>query len=238
MNHSTPGLPVPHYFLEPPPPPNSCPWTQWCHPTISPSVAPFSSFLQSFPASGSFQMSQLFASCGQSIGVSASTSNPPVNTQDWSPLGWTGWISLQSKGLSRVFSNTTVQKHQFFGALLSNSHIQTWPLGKPYPWLDRFAFYRWFMYNPMTISLLCLTYFPDNSSVDKESSCNAGDPGSILGSGRSPGEGKGYPLQYPGLENSMDYTLHGVTKSWTQLSNVHLFPLGYFWRSSILQHVS
>ena len=85
-------------------------------PTISSSVIPFSSCLQSFPASGSFQMSQLFASDGQSIGVSASTSLLPMNTQDWFPLGWTGWISLQSKGLSRVFSNTTVQKHQFFGA--------------------------------------------------------------------------------------------------------------------------
>ena len=98
---------------------NSCPLSQWCHPTISSSVIPFSSCLQSFPASGSFQMSQFFTSSGQNIGVSASTSLPPMNTQDWSPLGWTGWISLQSKGLSRVFSNTTVQKHQFFGAQLS-----------------------------------------------------------------------------------------------------------------------
>ena len=97
------------------------PWplSQWCHLTISSSVVPFSFCLQSFPASGSFQMSQLFTSGGQSIGVSASTSVLPVNTQDWSPLGWTGWISLQSKGLSRVLSNTTVQKHQFFGAQLS-----------------------------------------------------------------------------------------------------------------------
>ena len=96
--------------------PNPCPLSQWCHPTISSSVVPFSSCPQSFPASGSFQMSQLFASDGQSIGVSASTSVLPVNTQDWSPVGWTGWISLQSKGLSRVFSNTTGQKHQFFSA--------------------------------------------------------------------------------------------------------------------------
>jgi len=95
---------------------NPCPLCRWCHSTISSSVIPFSSCLQSFPASGSFQMSQLFSSGGQSIGVSASTSVPPMNTQDWSPLGWTGGISLQSKGLSRVFSNTTVQKHQFFGA--------------------------------------------------------------------------------------------------------------------------
>ena len=98
---------------------NSCPLSRWCHPAISSSVIPFSSCLQSFPASGSFPMSQLFTSGGQSIGLSASTSVLPMNTQDWSPLGWTGWISLQSKGLSRVFSNTTVQKYQFFGAQLS-----------------------------------------------------------------------------------------------------------------------
>ena len=113
---------------------NSCPLSQWCHPTISSLVIPFSSCLQSFPASGSFPVSQLFASGGQSIGVSASASVLPMNSQDLSPLGWTGWISLQSKGLSRVFSNTTVQKHQFFGAQLtsqSNSHIHIWPLEKP-----------------------------------------------------------------------------------------------------------
>ena len=98
---------------------HSCPSSQWCHPTISSFVVPFSSWPQSFPASGSFQMSQLFASGGQSTGVSASTSVLPMNTQDWSPLGWTGWISLQSKGFSRVFSNTKVQKHQFFGTQLS-----------------------------------------------------------------------------------------------------------------------
>ena len=94
---------------------DSCPLSQWCHPTISSSVVPFSACLQSFPASGSFQMSQFFASGGQSIGVSASGSVLPMNIQDWSPLGWTGLISLQSKGLSRVFSSTTVQKHQLFG---------------------------------------------------------------------------------------------------------------------------
>ena len=93
--------------------PNSCPLSQWCHPTISFSTVSFSSHLQSFPGSVSFQMSQFFASGGQSIGVSASTSVLPMNTQDWSPSEWTGWISLQSKGLSRVFSNTTAQKHQF-----------------------------------------------------------------------------------------------------------------------------
>ena len=99
--------------------PKPCPSSRWCHPTISSSVVPFSSCPQSFPASGSFPMSQLFASNGQSTGVSTSTSVLPMNTQDWSPSGWTGWISLQSKGLSRVFSNTTVQKHQFFGAQIS-----------------------------------------------------------------------------------------------------------------------
>ena len=96
---------------------NSCPLSQWCHPTILSSVVPFSSCPQSFPALGSFPMSWLFAAGGQSIGASASVL--PMDTQDWSPLGWTGWISLQSKGLSRVFSNTTVQQHQFFGAQLS-----------------------------------------------------------------------------------------------------------------------
>ena len=99
--------------------PNSFPLSRWCNPPISSSVIPFFSCPQSFPESGSFQMSQLFASGGQSIAVSVSTSVLPVNTQDSSPLGWTGWISLQSKGLSRVFSDTTVQKHQFFGTQLS-----------------------------------------------------------------------------------------------------------------------
>ena len=104
-----------------------------CHPTISSSVVPFSSCLQSYPASGSFLASQFFTSGGQSIGISASTSFPPMNIHDWS-LGLTGWISLQSKGLPRVFSNTTVQKHQFFDAqpsLWANSHIHTWLLKKP-----------------------------------------------------------------------------------------------------------
>ena len=97
---------------------NSCPLNGWCHPISSSSVVPFSSRLQSFPVSGSFQMSQFFTSGGQSIGVSVSASVLPMNIQNWSLSGWTGWISLQSKGLSRVFSNTTVQKHQFFGAQL------------------------------------------------------------------------------------------------------------------------
>ena len=104
--------------------PNPCPLSWWCHPTISSSVIPFSSCPQSFPASGSFWMNQIFASGGQSIAISASTTVLPMNTQDWSPLGWIGWISLQSKGLSRVSSNTTVQKHQFFGAQLSVIIVQ------------------------------------------------------------------------------------------------------------------
>ena len=99
---------------------NSCPLSRWCHPTISSSVVLFSSCLLSFPASGSFPVSWLYASGGKSIGVSASASVLPMNIQDWFPLGWRGWISLQSKGLSRVFSNTTVQKHQFFGTQLSS----------------------------------------------------------------------------------------------------------------------
>ena len=111
--------------------PNSCPSSRWCHPAISSSVVPIYFCPQSLPASGTFPMSQLFASGGQTIGVSASASVLPMNTHGWSPLGWTGWISLQSKGLSRVFSNTTVQRHPFFGAQLSsqsNSLIHTWPL--------------------------------------------------------------------------------------------------------------
>ena len=112
---------------------NSSPLSQGCHKTISSCVVPFSSCLQSFPVSEFFPMSQFFTSGGQNIGVSASASVLPMNIQDWFPLELTGWISLQSKGLSRVISNTTVQKHQFFGAqlsLLSNSHIHKWPLEK------------------------------------------------------------------------------------------------------------
>ena len=130
MNCSTPVLPVHQQLSE---------LTQtharrWCHLTISSSVVPVSSCPQSFPATRSFPMSKLFTSGGQSIEVSASASVLPMNTQDWSPLGWTGWISLQSKGLSRLFSKTTVQKHQFFGAQFSleyNSHNHTWLLEKP-----------------------------------------------------------------------------------------------------------
>ena len=113
---------------------NSCPLSLWCHPNILSSVTPFSSCLQSFLASGSFPVSQFFSLGGQSIGTSASASVFPMNIHDWFPLGLTGLISLQSKGLSRVFSNTTIQKHQFLGAQLSlwsNSHIHTWLLEKP-----------------------------------------------------------------------------------------------------------
>ena len=112
---------------------NSCPLNRWCHPTISSSIIPFSSCLQSFPASGSFPMSQSFTSGGQSSGASAQASLLPINIKDWFPLGLTGWISLHSKGLSRVFSNTTVQEYQFFGTYLylwSSSHIHTWLLEK------------------------------------------------------------------------------------------------------------
>ena len=112
LQHTRPPCPSPTPGLYS----NSCPLSRWCHPTISSSVAPFSSCHQSFPASGSFQMSQFFTSGGQTIRISASASVLPVNIQDWFPLGRTGWISLQSKGFSRVFSNTTVQRHQFFGA--------------------------------------------------------------------------------------------------------------------------
>ena len=127
--HARPPCPSPTPGVHP----NSRPSGRWCHPAVSSSVVPFSSCSQSLPAPGSFPMSQLFAWGGQSIGVSASASVLPMNTQNWSALGWTGCISLQSKGLSRVFSNTTVQKHQFFGTQLSsqsNSHIHTWALEK------------------------------------------------------------------------------------------------------------
>ena len=115
LRHARPPCPLPTPGVYS----NSGPLIRWCHPTISSSVIPFSFPLQSFPASGSFQMSQLFASGGQRIGISAAASVLPMNIHNWFPLGWTGWIFLQSKGLSRVFSNTTVQKHQFFGAQLS-----------------------------------------------------------------------------------------------------------------------
>ena len=129
LQHTRPPCPspTPGVYL------NSCPSSQWCHPAISSSVVPFSSYLQSFPASGSFPMSQFFTSGGQSITVSVSTSVLPMCIQDWFSLGWPGSISMQSKELSRVFSNTAVQKHHFFNvqlSLQSNSHINTWLLEK------------------------------------------------------------------------------------------------------------
>ena len=133
LQHARPPCPSPTPGVYP----NSRPLSRWCHPTISSSVVPFSSHLQSFPALESFQINQFFTSGGQSIGVSASASVLPMNIQDWFPLGWTGWLFLLSRGLSRVFSNTTVQKHQFFNTQLSirkdvsNSHIHTWLLEKP-----------------------------------------------------------------------------------------------------------
>ena len=130
LQHTRPPCPSPTPRVHPDPHPSS----QWCHQAISSSVIPFSSCPQSLPAAESFPMSQLFAWGGQSTGVSASASFPPKKSKGWSLLEWTGWISLQSKGLSRVFSNTTVQKHQFFDAQpssQSNSHIHTWPQEKP-----------------------------------------------------------------------------------------------------------
>ena len=130
LQHTRPSSPSPIPRVHS----NSRPSSRWHHPAISSSVISFSSCPQSLAASESFPMSQLFSWGGQSIGVSALASFLPKNIQDWSPLEWTGWISLQSNGLSRVFSNTTVQKHQFFGAQLSsqsNSHIHTWPQEKP-----------------------------------------------------------------------------------------------------------
>ena len=130
LQHARPPCPSPTPGVYP----NSCPSSRWRHPAISSSVVPFSSCPQSLPALRSFQKSQFFTSGGQSIGISASTSVISMNTQDWSPLGRTGWISLQSKGLSRVFSSIIVQRHQFFGtqpSLRSNFHICTWLLEKP-----------------------------------------------------------------------------------------------------------
>ena len=132
--------------------PNPCPMNQWCHPTISSSVFPFSSCPQSFPASGSFPMSQLFSSGGQSIGVSVSASVLPINTQDWSPLGWTGWISLQSKGFTRVFSNTTVQSIN--SLVLSFLDVQ---LSHPYMTTGKtIALARWiFIGKVISLLLMC-----------------------------------------------------------------------------------
>ena len=175
LQHSRPPCPSP----TPGACSNSCPWSRWCHPTILSSVVVFSSGLKTFPASGSFLMSQLFASDDQNIGASASVL--PMNIQDWFPLGFTGLIALQSKGLSRVFSNC----------------------------------FAWIQLDQPSFS---------GGSDGKKSACNVGDPGSIPGSGRSPGEGNGNPLQYSCLENHMDKRawraiVHGVAKGQTQVSN-------------------
>ena len=206
LQHARPPCPspTPGVYLIP------CPSRQWCHPAILSSVVPFSSCPQSLPASGTFPVSQLFAWGGQSIGVSILASVLPMNTQDWSPLGWTGWISLQSKGLSRVFSNTTVQKHQFFNNLLAPMKNVSFRFGSIY--LD----------------------FLDGS-VGKESACNAGgigDMGLICGLGRSPGKGNGYPLQCSCLKNSMDRggwqaTVQRVAKSQTWLSDNTIYRPTY-----------
>ena len=162
---------------------DSRPLSQWCYPAISSSVTPFSSCPQSLPASESFPMSQLFAWGGQSIGVSALASVLPMNTQDWSPLGWTGWISMQSKGLSRVFSNTTVQKHQFFSSqpqpsLWSSSHMCTWLLEthsfdypvliykvNPYSFFKPYTGFTSLKVSPdISLSLLALSIIKSSSS--------------------------------------------------------------------------
>ena len=142
---------------------NSCPLNQWCHPTISSSVVPFSTHLQSFPASGSFPMNQFFASGGQRTGGSASTSVLPKNTQEWFPLGWIDWISLQSMWLLRVFSNTTIQKHQFFStqlSLQSSSHIHYTTTGKTIA-LTRWTFVGKVMSMLLNmLSRLVITFLP------------------------------------------------------------------------------
>ena len=163
--HTRPPCPSPVPRVHP----NSCPLSRWYHPSISSSVVPFSSCPQLFPASGSFQMSELFTSDGQNIGVSASTSVLPMNTQDWCPLGWTGWIPLQSKGLSRVFSNTIVWKQQFFGtqpSLWSNSHIRTWLLEKPQLWLVEPLLVMSLLFN--MLSKLVITFLPRSKLFRRE----------------------------------------------------------------------
>ena len=179
-----------------------------------------------FPASESFLMSQLFSSGGQSIGASASALVLPINIQGWFPLGFSGLISLLSKGLSKVFSSTTLQKHQFSGMqpfLWFSTHLRTWLLEKPWLWLYGPLSAKWSLLFNMLSGLVM--GFPSGSD-SKESTCNAGDWSSIPELGRSPGEGNSHPLQYFCLENSIGReawwaTLHGVTKSRTCLSNWH-----------------
>ena len=147
---------------------NSYPSSWWCHPTISSSVISFSFCFQSFPASGSFPVNQFFTSCGPSIRASTSASFLPVNIQDWFPLGWTGWIFLKSKGLSRIFCNTIVQKHQFFGtqlSLWSNSHIHTWLMENPVVWIFKNLTRQIFVGKVMSLLLnmlsrLVITFLP------------------------------------------------------------------------------
>ena len=150
LQHARPPCPSPTSGLYS----NSCPLSQWCHSTISSSFISFSSCPQSLPASGSFPMSQLFAWGGQNIGVSASASVLPMNIQDWYPLGWTGWISFQSKGLARIFSNTTVQKNQFFGVFKSCYYLCLCLCPFAYKsWLTRSLGYSYLGFN------CCLSYW-------------------------------------------------------------------------------
>ena len=187
---------------------DSCPSSRWCHPTISPSVVPFSSWLQSFPASGSFPMSQLFPTGGQSIGASASASVHPTNIQ-----GTAYWFDLHHKMyVSQISMLYTLSVHstvcQLYLSITGRKKIRQYCSVKKKYWklvyLDQ---------------VVCLG-FPCGS-VGKESTCNMGDLGSVPGFGRYPGERKGYPLQYSDLENSMDCIVHGVAKSQTQLSDFH-----------------
>ena len=187
---------------------DSCPSSRWCHPAISSSVVPFSSCPQSLPASQSFPMSQLFAWGGQSIGVSALASFLPKNTQDWSPLGQTGWISLQSKGLSRAFALGSKN-------LRIHSSIHVKARGN-----------KWYSRKVLLVFLMAPLFSSRLSSVHQVAVehfvCIPCPVPTLCSLQYWPGEGKGYPLQYSGLENSMDYTVHGVTKSdtteWLSLS--------------------
>ena len=207
---------------------NSCPSSRWCHPTISSSVCrPFLLLTSIFPSIRVFSNKLGLHIRWPSIGVSASASVLPMNIQGWFPLGLTGLIFLQFKGLSRVFSNTTVQKHQFFSAQLSlwsNSHIHT------LHWKNYSFDYRTFVGKVTSLLLNMLSRFVmgfPGGSTGKKSTCNVGDLGLTPGLRRSPGEGKGYPLQYSDLENSMDCMVHGVSKSRTQLSDFHFTSLHF-----------
>ena len=184
--------------------------------TISSSAAPFSFCLQSFPASGSSPMSQLFASSGQSIGASALASVLPMNIYGWFPLILTGFTSLQSKGLLRVFFSITIWKHQFLIAQLVKNPPAMQEIPSSIPGSGRSAGERMGYPTPVFLG------FP-GGSVGKESSCSVGDLGLIRGLGRSPGEENGYPLQYSGLENSMDYRGHRVGHDWVTFTSLSLW---------------